>query len=175
MSHKIVKHCMSSDHLITIGWNETMKSAYLRMQLKRVSHLPVSNDFGEIIGMLSDREVQRAMISQIKRQHGQLIADESFEFDEEIRVRDYMSWPAKTIDQNADLRLAAERMILEEISSFLVIRQTRSVLKAVGILTAEDMLKVLIELLTDPKTPMPGWRLEKLFKSSDYKIASTLS
>lgn len=171
---QIVKRCMST-HLITIGWNETMESAYKRMHLKKVRHLPVSNDLGEIIGMLSDRDVQRAMISEIKRPHGQLIADESIAFDEEKRVRDYMSWPAKTIDQLADLRLAAERMIQEKVSSFLVVRQLKSSAKAVGILTAEDMLKVLIELLTEPKTPVPGWSLEDLFKSSGYSKDSVFS
>lgn len=174
MSHRVVKHCMST-HLITIGWNESMENAHKRMLLKKVRHLPVTNDLDEVIGMLSDRDVQRAMISQIKRPHGQLIADESIQFDEEIRVRDYMSWPAKMIEQNADLKLAAERMILEKVSSFLVVRQQRSTVKAVGILTAEDMLKVLIELLTDPKTPVPSWSMDGFFKSSGQRLDSVFN
>lgn len=149
-----------STHLITIGWNEKMESAYRRMQTKRVKHLPVVNDTGEIIGMLSERDVQRSMISQVEKPTGRIATDETIEFDDESKVRDYMSWPAKSVEQNTELRLVAERMILEKVHSFLVCSGTRTV----GIVTVEDLMKVLIELLSDPAAPME-WALDHILEN----------
>lgn len=168
MNKKPVRENMST-HLITIGWGDSMKNAYLRMHSKHVRHLPVINDAGEIIGILSDRDVQRSMISQMEREPGRVISDETIEFDPESRVRDYMSWPAMSVDQNSDLRLVAEKMVTEKISSFLV-RKGDSV---VGIVTAEDLLKVLVELLSDPRTPI-RWTLDHVLEGTFSKLPNTL-
>src|SRR5688572_30168665 len=109
MQQKLVRENMSS-HLVTIGWNEKMENAYKRMQSLRVRHLPVLNDQGEVIGMLSDRDIQRSMISQIERPSGRIVSDETIQFDENCLVRDYMSWPVKSVEQNTELRRVAERM-----------------------------------------------------------------
>jgi acetoin utilization protein AcuB len=158
-----------SPNLITIGWNETMEHAHHRMHAKRVRHLPVLDDSGKIVGILSDRDVQRSMISQIDRPSRQSMSDEVIEFDPESRVRDYMTWPAKTVDQYTDLRVVAERMVSEKISSFLVSRGEQTL----GIVTAEDLLKVLIQLLADPKSPK-NWNLSHIFDESSEGLARTL-
>ncbi len=168
MSNKSVNENMST-HLITIGWNEKMETAYKRMQTKKVRHLPVTNETGEFIGMLSDRDVQRSMISQIKRPAGRIVADESIEFDQDSRVRDYMSWPVKSVDQSTDLRLVAERMVLEKVSSLLVYNAG----KPVGIVTAEDLIQVLIELLSDPGTPA-RWTLDQVMEGTFSQLSNTL-
>jgi acetoin utilization protein AcuB len=168
MNKKLVKENMSS-HLITIGWNEKMESAYKRMQSKRVRHLPVINDAGEVVGMLSDRDVQRSMISEIERPSGRIVSDETIEFDVDSKVRDYMSWPAKEVDQHTELRFVAEQMVVEKVSSLLVCNGN----KTVGIVTAEDLIKVLIELLSDPKTPI-RWTLEHILDGTFNQLKSTL-
>lgn len=168
METKLVKDSMSKN-LITIGWRDRMESAYRRMQSQRVRHLPVVNDSGEIIGMISDRDVQRSMISQIDRPMGRIVADETIEFDVNARVCDYMSWPAKTVDQDSELKLVAERMIQEKVSSLLVCKLGTPV----GIVTAEDLIRVLIDLLADPKTPA-RWTLEQVLAAPFQKLDSTL-
>lgn len=168
MNKKIVKDNMSA-HLVTIGWNESMESAYRRMQSQRIRHLPVTNEGGEVVGLLSDRDVQRSMISEIERPVGWAISAETIEFDEDSRVRDYMSWPAVTVDQNTDLRLVAQKMVTEKISSLLVC----SGIKTVGIVTAEDLLKVLVELLSDPGTPK-RWTLDHVLEGAFSKLENTL-
>lgn len=168
MNKKHVKENMST-HLVTIGWGESMENAYLRMQSKRVRHLPVLSESGEIVGILSDRDVQRSMISQMERSPGRVISDESIEFDPESRVRDYMTWPAKSVDLNSDLRVVAERMVSEKISSFLVSKEDR----VVGIVTAEDLLKVLAQLLADPRAPL-RWTLDHIMEGTLDRLPNTL-
>lgn len=168
MDTKLVTENMSA-HLFTIGWHEKMENAYNFMQSRRVRHLPVVNNMGEIIGMLSDRDVQRSMISQIERSSGRIISDETIQFDEESQVLDYMSWPAKSVEHSTDLRVVAERMVAEKLSSLLVCNGKRTI----GIVTAEDLLKVLITLLADSKAPK-GWTLEHIFEDTFKQLKNSL-
>ncbi|MBS1962299.1 MAG: CBS domain-containing protein [Bdellovibrionales bacterium] len=159
---------MSPD-LITIGWNEPVERAFHRMRAKRIRHLPVLDEAGAIVGILSDRDVQRAMISSIERPSSQPLGDETIEFDPESRVRDYMTWPAKSVDRNCDLKEVTERMIAEKVSSFLITRGEATL----GILTAEDLLKLLARLLADPKTPK-NWTLAGLLDETSAELERTV-
>jgi CBS domain-containing protein len=159
---KLVRENMSS-HLITIGWNESVETAFMRMQKQKIRHLPVHNEVGEILGMLSDRDVQRAMISTID------CADETIEFASNARVRDYMSWPVMTLGHDLELKLVAERMLRDKVSSILVERGGR----IVGIVTVEDLLKVLCELLSDPPEAQ-HWTLASLLDDSLSTLSHTV-
>lgn len=165
---KLIRENMSID-LITIGWNERMETAHARMVDNRVRHLPVLTESGEVIGMLSDRDVQRAMVSTIERGSANQIMSEEIEFDPESRVRDYMNWPIESVDFNTDIRLVAEKMIHEKISSLLVCQAE----KIVGIATVEDLLKVLIDLLGEPG-PAPRRTLSNLLDSGRGRDSTLL-
>lgn len=156
-----------SKNLITIAWNESMRAAYDKMQRHRLRHLPVLNDTSEIVGMISDRDVQRAMNSKVKHTGKIFSTTENIEFDPEATVRDYMGWPVMIVDRNTDLRVVAERMLKEKVSSFLV----QSGGKTVGIITTDDLLKVLIDLLKDPKSPAARWTLENMIDDGAYGFA----
>ncbi|MGZ3687830.1 MAG: CBS domain-containing protein [Bdellovibrionota bacterium] len=152
-----------SPNLVTISWNERMETAFRRMRDQRIRHLPVTRENGEIVGILSDRDVQRAMISRANEDSAAAILSESFEFDPAARVRDYMSWPAISIEQDADIRFVADRMIAEKVSSVLVRRGSA----AVGIVTSEDLLKLLVQILGDP-VKSGEWTLAKVM---DFALA----
>lgn len=158
-----------SPNLVTIGWNEATEQAFRQMAIRRVRHLPVVDDAGHVIGILSDRDVQRSMISQIDRPSNQPMGDEVIKFDPDSRVRDYMNWPPKAVDQYTDLRVVAERMIAEKISSFLVLREEC----VIGIVTSEDLLKVLVQLLAESKSSK-NWNLSHLFDESSSDLSRTL-
>ena len=144
-------------HLVTINWSETMETARARMQRHRCRHLPVLNDMGQVVGMLSDRDVQRSMISQVKHEYTGAVASESAKFDPEAKVRDYMGWPVLSVEHDADLREVAQRMLREKVSSFIV----KNGGNIIGIITSDDLLKVLVDLLKDPKTPL-RWTLQEI-------------
>lgn len=168
MNTRIVRESMS-DHLVTVGWKEPIEDAHRKMQKRHLRHLPVLNDQGEVVGMLSDRDVQRSMISQVRHEKPDYISSESIEFDPEALVRDYMGWPVLTVDFETDLRLVAERMLKEKVSSFLVQKGNRTV----GIVTSDDLLKVLMSLLGDPREPV-RWTLGNIISETSHRFDGVL-
>jgi CBS domain-containing protein len=118
--------------VLTVRWNDSMEKAHELMEERRIRHLPVLDKEGLLVGVISDRDVSRAMIPKTNR------------FSPSCLVGDYMSWPALTVDENAKIADIAEGMIDEKISAFLVIRGTNEV---VGIITSEDLLRLLTNLL----------------------------
>lgn len=165
MNHPVSRSM--SENLITIDWNEPMEAAHRRMQKARVRHLPVRDDQGEIIGMLSDRDVQRSMVSTVER--GWVSSEENIAFDPKARVRDYMSWPALTVDSACEIGAVAERMVREKVSSLLVTRDSR----VVGIATADDLLRLLIKLLAEPEAPV-RLKLMDLLDDSVFRLSNHL-
>jgi acetoin utilization protein AcuB len=135
-----------SGKLITIGWNDSMAAAFQLMESHRLRHLPVLDESGNTLGILSDRDVQRAMKTELRWSESiqqKVPSFESVEFDPDAKVRHYMSWPVKSVDYHTDLRLVAGMMVSDKISAMLVTKNDRHV----GIVTTEDLLKVLMSLL----------------------------
>ena len=131
-----VKNYTSKD-LITALWSETLVSAYQKMGKAHIRHLPVINDDGNIIGIISDRDFQRAMWVQ---------SDDRIpkaRFDVAATVQSYMTTPVESIKSEARLSDVARRMVIEKISAFLVVDNDN----VVGIITHEDLLRALVNLL----------------------------
>jgi len=148
MSKRAAKELVNDD-LITIAWGDSMASAAKRMEKLKIRHLAVVDEQGEIVGILSDRDVQRAMNPTISLDDaGQGVYSEIDEFDPDARVRHYMAWPPKTVPANTDLKEVAALMVTEKISSLLV----QDGDDTIGIITTEDLLKVLMSLLGHPQT-----------------------
>lgn len=142
MGAKLIQE-MSKD-LITILSTDSLELAYAKMVKNEIRHLPVLDQTGAIVGIISDRDLQRSLKSTISGA-GEF-RFESCEFNSSHRVSDYMSWPVKFVDQNESVKIACERMIAEKISAFLV--TDKNLVK--GIVTTEDMLKLLARLLNGP-------------------------
>ncbi len=129
----------SAHNFAVIHWMEDMEKAFRKMSAISARHLPVIDDTGSIIGMLSDRDVQHARQADP--------SDFSFgkttqpKFDPDATVRDYMSWPVETIDEAQSIADAARSMIEKNISSLIVTRGSL----AVAVVTTEDLLKTLLE------------------------------
>lgn len=168
MTKKVARESMSTK-LVTINFNERMETAYRRMQKRHLRHLPVCDDNGEVVGMLSDRDVQRAMISEVKHERPSHVSSETIAFDPAAKVRDYMGWPVLSVDQNSDLKLVTERILSEKVSALLV----KDAHTTVGIVTTDDLMKVLIELLTDPKTSA-RWTLQSVLEDTAHRFDGIL-
>lgn len=117
-----------SKNLVTVKWKDPMEEAGSLMEQYRIRHLPVVDAEGVVIGILSDRDVQRAM--NPKRPG----------FAPDTMVTDFMSWPAVTVDEETSIKSVAEGMVDEKISALLITRKGKSV---VGIVTTEDLLRFL--------------------------------
>jgi CBS domain-containing protein len=141
------KEAMSQD-LLTIRASDSMVSAYRLMHEKRIRHLPVVDERQKIVGILSDRDVQRAM--SVKRINN---FQQEVELDATLPVEDFMSWPVQTVSESTTLRRIAEEMLSQKVSAFLVEDNSGRVK---GIITTDDILKVFLK--NDEKTDNLGIR-----------------
>lgn len=158
-----------SKSLITILETEALESAYAVMQKNTIRHLPVVNEEGEVVGILSERDLERAMISEVSGEGS--FRNESCQFDPDNIVRDYMSWPVKTVHKDAPLKSVAQKMIKEKVSSYLVTDNS----KVLGILTTEDMLKVLVGLLNESESDLKLSIENILLNPNVGRFAQTMS
>ncbi len=112
----------TSHNLQVIHWSQTLVEASSLMQTHRIRHLPVVDDQHRIVGIISDRDLRNRE-------------------DKMEVVRDRMHFEVAGIDEAAHVSAAAEQMVAQKISSLLVLRADR----VVGILTSDDLLRVLTE------------------------------
>ncbi len=131
--------------LITIGILEPLSKAYTVMQDRKIRHLPVINEFGEIIGILSDRDLQRAMTPH---EPTTKYNSDQPEINANFQVKDFMNWPVRSINEEVTIDEVARRMLNEKVSALLVYDYQKH---CKGIITTDDLLKYLISLLSkDP-------------------------
>lgn len=119
----------SSQNLVVVHWTDTVDTANKAMRDRSIRHLPVVNDAGTIVGILSDRDVQRAMRPTSPP-----------EVDPDALVIDFMSRPVVAIDRKATIKEAARRMIEKKISALIV----TSGEFAIGVITTDDLLEAIM-------------------------------
>ena len=129
--------------LHTIGHRDSLEEAYETMLAHRIRHLPVIDESGYIVGILSDRDLLRASVP---------VYDESGPVRNELvflahsTVGNEMSTALKSVTVESDLQEAIDLMLREKISSCLVTKGD----EVVGIITYEDLIDMLNRYLTKP-------------------------
>ena len=118
------KDIMTS-RVFTITADRPVVEASRIMKEKNIRHLPVTNFMGKVIGILSDRDLQRAVN----------VLDSG-------KVEDFMSWPVYVVSETTSVKRIAEEMIAQKVSAFLV-EDLNGHLK--GIITTDDLLRLLID------------------------------
>ena len=122
---------------VTVNADETMRNAWALMQEKGFRHLPVIDARGAVIGILSDRDIQRAMTVTRRNQIEQEIT-----LAPDLLVRDYMSWPVYVVNESTSIRKVVEEMLTQKVSAFLV---EDNIGRVKGIITTDDILKVFLD------------------------------
>lgn len=125
--------------LSTIHWSESLETVSHKMHRLNIRHLPVVDDNGYLIGLISERDVQRG-----RSAHTDFVRPEFVTI-----VRDYMTSPVEKISSDANLQEVAHRMMAFKISAFVVVDND----EMVGILTSDDLLRLLISLLDNYQRP----------------------
>jgi CBS domain-containing protein len=126
-----------SQHPATVRGKDDLLPAYLRMKREGYRHLPVIDDHGNLVGIISDRDFQRAMRPQSSADAHGLSTEPNFPKD--AKVREYMSQPVTSLPEDTQLLSAVNMMIDRKISAVVVMRENQ----ITGILTGEDLLRVL--------------------------------
>ncbi len=126
---------MSTD-LVTIGPGESLEAARRLMHDRRIHHLPVVNDAGNLVGLLTLTNVLAATDSFLRDEDSKL-------HPEEIPISDVMVTEVITVDEHAGIRQAALFLEKHRIGCLPVVTDGR--LK--GIITDTDFVGVAINLL----------------------------
>ncbi len=149
-----------SHNLISVAWTETMQAAFDKMSSHRIRHLPVVSETQEVVGIISDRDFQRAMqIDEPDFFSGRV---PQAAFSPHARVRDFMCSPIQTLSVESSLSEAAKVMLDKKISALLIANEA----EIVGILTTDDLLRALIESLEQTsEVPFKDRFLSVLFDS----------
>lgn len=135
---------LMTKELIKIKPELPIQTAHDEMKKNGIRHLPVIDMEGKLVGILSDRDVQRAVL--VKKVNGQ----EEKTFNPNDTVEGFMSRPVRTVDETTSVASLAKMMIDLKVSAF-VVNGPNDQIK--GIITTEDLLKYLVELInSSPET-----------------------
>jgi len=113
---------LMSTALITANAKDPLSGAHAEMQVGVVRHLPVVDDRGKLVGVLSDRDVLRSVGHRPPK-----------------KVADVMTRNVVTIRPSAPAHEAAQLMLDEKIGSVLVVDDDGAL---VGMVTQTDYLDV---------------------------------
>jgi CBS domain-containing protein len=134
---------MSTD-LITVRPSDTLEHARALMHTNRIHHLPVVNDGGELVGLVTLTNVLAATDSILRDADNRIHA-------EEILIKDVMVEDLATVDERASLRQAALFIEKHKIGCLPVLRNG----KLRGIITDSDFVGVAINLLEQMEDSEP--------------------
>ena len=110
--------------LITMKASEMLSEADAEMKLANIRHIPVVDDTGHVLGILSSRDIARAFGP--RRGHS-------------LVVGEIMSKGVRTVSETTTASDAAELMIEHKISSLPVLGDESQL---IGMVTATDLLRV---------------------------------
>jgi acetoin utilization protein AcuB len=137
-----VRDVMTKDPL-TIDPEAPLATACDVMRTKELRHLPVVNDAGQLIGIITDRDLRHAAFGPAVAEYLSAGAQRRLrgigETLENLRVRDVMTWVVVTTQPDASIGHAALIMSERRVGSLPVIDNG----KLVGMLTERDLLHAL--------------------------------
>jgi acetoin utilization protein AcuB len=155
-----IKNLVTKD-LVVIHWSENLQSAAEIMKAKKIRHLPVVDESGHVVGLLSDRDLSR--VSAVLEKFGVGLVVPTL-------VRDAMSWPVITADEDTSVVQVAQRMLDNKISSVIITKNDQ----VRGIVTNQDMLRFMVANVSKSGSAKDKV-LEWFYNSPVGQIATTLS
>lgn len=116
-----------SPNLVTVSENMKVEEALMVMKNHHFRHLCVVNHDNKIVGLISDRDLLKSLNS------------------EEIEISQIMTKNIRKFDIKTNIKEIVSAMVQLKISSILITREGFPV----GIITVEDMLQLLSQLLSN--------------------------
>jgi CBS domain-containing membrane protein len=122
MSKLHVRDLMTSA-IVSVGPDEPIDKVQRLMERKRIRHVPIVDDVGRVLGVVSQRDVlQRAL------------------FEDTGAVAEIMAWKTATVEADTPLSKAARIMLGQKYGCLPVVEDGR----LAGMLTEADFLKYLV-------------------------------
>ncbi|WP_191601597.1 CBS domain-containing protein [Marinomonas algicola] len=126
-------------NVITLKENDSLATAKTLMHDKNIRNIPIVNDNGECVGMLTQREYLRHAFYLVSQFGTQQITKK----EEQTPISKAMSKDILTIEPDIDLSTAAEFFIENKYGCLPVVEND----KLVGILTPVDFVKLAHAML----------------------------
>ena len=131
----VVAQQIMSSPVVTLTERATLDAAVLFIHARQFRHVPVTADDGDLIGMISDRDLLHALSGYDERYERPRAAA-----DGNDRVTSLMRSPVLTAVENADVRLIARLFVEYHIGAVPVLTgQTIA-----GIITRSDVLRAVM-------------------------------
>jgi acetoin utilization protein AcuB len=127
---------------VTIAVGETVRAAADIMRLQKVRHLPIVDETGALVGIVTDRDIRQVLFARTMRVGRQ---DKAWLL-QQLPVEDIMSAPPVVTTPSADLADAARIMHDRKIGALPVVEGRR----VVGILSEHDILRAFFETAGRP-------------------------
>ncbi len=129
--------------LIMVSAKASLDEAFDLMFRNKIRHLPVCDANDRIIGILSERDLERAMASDVA--DAKDARYETIKFPSNVLVQDYMSAPVRTFAADTDMSIVIDQMLQDKVSAYLLTNADR----VVGIITSDDFLYLLKRILDE--------------------------
>jgi acetoin utilization protein AcuB len=140
---------------VTIDPEAPLATALAVMRERGLRHLPVTDERGRLIGIVTDRDIRSAIfapaIAEYLPSDGRARLRSFAASIEHVRVRDVMTWGAVTIGRDAPIAQAAAVMADARVGSLPVVDGEQ----LVGIVTERDVLRALAATLPSVKGADP--------------------
>jgi acetoin utilization protein AcuB len=125
--------------VITVHPETTLEQALEVMQKERIRRLPVVNRRGELVGLIAERVILRALPSDATT----LSVWESRDMVRKLTVNKYMTVDVVTVTEDTPIEIAACLMEDNQISGLPVLRGG----SLVGFITSRDIFTTFLELM----------------------------
>ena len=133
---RLVADLMTKE-VVTLDANDTLHVADDVMGLARIRHMPVVDEDGSVVGMVSQRDLFRGALARALG-YGEFAQQKLFGM---LRVKDVMSTDVLTTEPDAALSSAAKTMTEQKIGCLVVVEDER----LVGILTESDFVRLVLD------------------------------
>lgn len=132
MSNLRVRDLMTANVLV-VGPDDSVTKLRDLMADKHIRHIPVVEDEGDLIGVVSDRD----LLSRALGSDTDLPLSLQAELLDADKVRDVMTWDVETVDVDEDVTIAAQVMLDNKYGCLPVLEEGR----LAGILTEADFVR----------------------------------
>lgn len=122
----------------TLGPDDTLADARKLMAEHHIRHVPVVSGDGNLVGLVSQRDVLAAEDSTVLTQPGDPESKEAY-----VALSTIMTSPVQTVDEHAGLRGTAMHLQNNKMGCLPVIRDGR----LVGIITDSDFVAIAVNLM----------------------------
>ena len=128
---------LMTEKVYTLKARENLETLYDLMDSRRVRHVPILDDEGELVGLVTDRDLSRTALGAVE----ELPLSVERDILRRRRIRDIMVTEPDTVEADAPLSEAATMLLENKVGCLPVVEG----LHLVGIITEADFVRDFVE------------------------------